>query len=316
MTLLCLYGPTAVGKTAALCALRSLPIEVISADSMQIYRGLDIGTAKPDAGLLAVIPHHLIDIVTPDTSFDVAQFVSQATALASDIRSRGRLPLVVGGTGYYIRHLIYGLPGAPPADPEIRNALQRELDEHGLPALREQLHACDPITAERTARTDAYRTLRALEVYRQTGRPLSSFKRPGAGAAGGAGEGRRSVPAPVVELWRPRAELTARISDRVRQMIRRGLRGEVEGLVAAGATARWPGMRAIGYREFFGEDGGVRPSADTPTISDEITTATRRYAKRQQTFANQFPHRVHLHADAVGTLAALVRSRARDLDTV
>lgn len=274
---------------------------------MQVYRGLDIGTAKPDPQLLSALPHHLIDIADPDSPFDVAQFVSSATACAEEIRSRGRLPLVVGGTGYYFKHLLYGLPEAPPVEPAVRERLRDELAASGLPALRERLRQCDPVSAERTAETDPYRTLRALEVYEQTGRRLSDF---------GRHTGTVPESATLIELWRNRTELAERISRRVDRMIALGLRDEIAALVADGADCSWPGLRAIGYREFFTQEGALRPERDLPAISEQIKTATRRYAKRQQTFANQFRDRLRLHAEATGTLAAIVQTLVHQLDTV
>jgi tRNA dimethylallyltransferase len=201
-----------------------------------------------------------------------------------------------------------GLPEVPRSDAGIRSRLEEELTELGSAAMRARLGRIDPASAERIPESDTYRTLRALEVYEQTGSPLSSFKR-----EGGV---RRDFSVTVFELTRARSELHQRIKLRVEKMFERGLRVEVERLVAGGGAADWPAMRAIGYREFFDTAGCVRPRNQDAEIMNEIKTATRRYAKRQITFCNQFLNRVQMHADDVAGVLAVVRRAVAALDSV
>lgn len=304
---LLLFGPTAVGKTAALTALASHPIEVISADSMQVYRGMDIGTAKPDAALLARVPHHLIDIRNPDEQYDVGAFVTDANAAIRAIVGRGRLPVVSGGTAFYFRHLVHGLPEAPASEPAVRDRIRARRDATGLAALFEQLERVDPQTASRVGPHDEYRITRALEVFEQTGRPLSSYR--------AAGPPRDDVDIRIVELERPRGELARRIEARVHRMFRDGLRGEVERLVGEGYDSRSPGLRAIGYREFFTDDGELRPPEDGEAIAGEIAASTRRYAKRQETFFRSIAGVTRVAADDLGEVLRLTAALLAKLDS-
>ncbi|MDR1352640.1 MAG: tRNA (adenosine(37)-N6)-dimethylallyltransferase MiaA, partial [Treponema sp.] len=185
---LLLFGPTASGKTAVLEQLASSggsfpPIEIVSADSMQVYRGMDIGTAKPSRELLARLPHHLIDIRDPAEQFNAGEFVRLADEAVRDIARRGKFPVVSGGTGFYLANFVLGLPPAPPSDAAVRLALKAELREKGAAPLRAELAACDPASAARIHENDEYRLLRALEVWRLSGRPLSDFPRPSPGGA-------------------------------------------------------------------------------------------------------------------------------------
>jgi tRNA dimethylallyltransferase len=258
---LVLFGPTASGKTNVLLRLFGCgglfprKAEVVSADSMQVYRGMDIGTAKPSAAEREQLPHHLIDIRNPDEQFNVGDFVRLAAEGALDIARRGNLPVISGGTGFYLKNFILGLPEAPPSDAGIRAALKEELREKGAAALMEELARFDPVSAEKIHLNDEYRLLRALEVLRSSGRPLSSFGVSGAQAAGAAAD------APQAEfrflitgLFRPREELYRRINERCAAMFSQGLYDEVRRLYDKGYTPRDPGLRAIGYREFFVQD--------------------------------------------------------------
>ena len=298
-----LFGPTAVGKTDVLTRLASLPIEVINADSMQVYRGMDIGTAKPDPEFLATLPHHLIDILDPHERFDVGRFVELADSCIDAIAARGRIPIVSGGTGYYFRHLLFGLPDSPQIEPAVRDRLQRELEAEGLRALRERLERVDPESASRIEPTDPYRIVRALEIYEQTGVPRSAFRV--------SQQPRCTLAATIIELVRDREELRARIAERVTAMFAAGLREEVESLVDRGVTACDPGMRAIGYREFFRPDGSLYGADRDADIQTRSITATRRYAKRQVTFFRGLPGRVSVHADDVPRVERLVRDAWR-----
>ena len=242
---------------------------------------MDIGTAKPDAELCTRIPHHLIDIRDPDEQYDVGAFVHDANRVIDQVLSRGRVPIVAGGTGYYFRHLLYGLPEAPPSDPAVRDRVHHELEREGREGLRRRLLAVDPRTAARVGERDVYRITRALEVYEQTGRPLSDFAR--------TGPARTDVRVRAFQLVREREELRRRVEARVETMFETGLRSEVERLLDRGYGADAPGMRAIGYREFLRDDGTLRPPADDQRIREEIMTNTRRYAKRQSTFFRRLP---------------------------
>ncbi len=302
-----LFGPTAVGKTAVLSALGDRPVEVVSADSMQVYRGMDIGTAKPSPELLHQLPHHLIDIRDPDERYDVGAFVDDANDAIDDILARGRLPVVAGGTGFYFKHLLLGLPEAPRCDPEIRERVQEEAERAGLSGIAERLRRVDPESADRIAGTDRYRIMRALEVFDQTGRPLSSFAM--------SGPPRSDLAVTSVALARERSELHERIAARVSEMFGAGLRDEVERLAEAGYGAAAPGMRAIGYREFFGRDGALRPREDDGSIAREIVVSSRRYAKRQETFFRRLPDPVEVPARQIETVTALVDQALRELDS-
>jgi len=302
-----LFGPTAVGKTATLSALAGRPVEVVSADSMQVYRGMDIGTAKPPPALRRRVPHHLIDIRDPDERYDVGAFVADANREMNAILARGRLPIVAGGTGFYFRHLLLGLPEAPRSDAGVRERVRERVERDGLAASYERLARIDPASAARIAPADAYRITRALEVHEQTGRPLSSYAT--------TGPPRSDLVVTSIALTRPRDELRRRIADRVREMFVAGLRGEVERLVGDGYGSDAPGMRAIGYREFFGPEGRLRSPGEDEAIEIEIAASTRRYAKRQQTFVRQLPGLVEVAADEPAGVVGRVDALLRELDS-
>lgn len=291
---LCLFGPTAVGKTDVLLGRFAGRAEVISADSMQVYRHLDIGTAKPTAAERAALPHHLIDLKDPDEQYHAGEFVTAAERLVAEITARGRLPIVAGGTAFYFRNFVFGLPGTPRGSAATRARLRERLDTEGAAALFAELSRLDPETAGRISENDTYRILRALEVYETSGRPLSSFSVPG--------EPRGDMDIALIGLWRPREELTARIEKRVAAMMERGLPAEVEAVCRMGYTSRSPGLRGIGYREFFafaGELGCAFSSLSTDrlaAVAAEITASTRRYAKRQMTFFRRLPGVRWVHA--------------------
>ena len=251
---------------------------------MQVYRGMDIGTAKPSAEERERIPHHLIDIRNPDEQFNAGEFVRLAGLACLDIARRGKLPIISGGAGFYLKNFILGLPEAPPSDPEVRADLKRDLRERGAAALMEELARGDPVSAGRIHINDQYRLLRALEVLRLSGRPLSSFQ-----TTGGGFSGCRFL---IIGLSRPREELYRRINERCAAMFRRGLPAEVRRLYEAGYTPQDPGLRAIGYREFFVEEpsGGVyRLSEDIAGVQALVAQNSRRYAKRQIMFFAAIP---------------------------
>ena len=298
---LILFGPTASGKTDILLEiLSSVPkIEVISADSMQVYRGMDIGTAKPTADEKARLPHHLIDIRNPSEQFNAGDFVRLAGEACLEITSRGKLPIISGGTGFYLKNFIMGLSEAPPSNPEIHATLKEELEKNGALALKKELAAVDPVSAERIHINDEYRLLRALEVWRTCGKPLSSFRAPTLGtriACAAPATELENSPSErfnftIIGLSRPREELYRRINDRCAQMFKQGLPDEVRVLYEKGYTPNDPGLRAIGYREFFVEDenGGWRLSKDMEGVRALVAQNSRHYAKRQITFFAGIP---------------------------
>ena len=256
--------------------------EIVSADSMQVYRGMDIGTAKPSAEEQAQLVHHLIDIRDPSEQFTAGDFVRLADEAASGIARRGALPVVSGGTGFYLKNFITGMPEAPPSDAGIRAALKLELKEKGAAALMEELARCDPPSAEKIHINDEYRLLRALEVQRHSGQPLSSYSV-------------TNPPRPqyrflILGFFRSREELYRRIDERCAAMFTQGLGDEVRRLHEAGYSPRDPALRAIGYREFFVEEGGeYRLSQDIAGVQSLVARNSRRYAKRQITFFASLP---------------------------
>jgi tRNA dimethylallyltransferase len=253
---------------------------------MQVYRGMDIGTAKPTAQERDALPHHLIDIREPSEQFNVGDFVRLADEACLQIAGRGKLPVVSGGTGFYLKNFILGLSEAPPSDEEVRVQLRKELEEKGASSLMEELAAADPVSAGRIHINDEYRILRALEVYRSCGQPLSSFEKNAAARRG-------NFNFIIIGLSRPREELYRRINERCAQMFRAGLADEVKRLFEAGFTPNDPGLRAIGYREFFVEDqeepGNWRLSRDIEGVQALVAQNSRRYAKRQITFFGGIP---------------------------
>jgi tRNA dimethylallyltransferase len=264
---------------------------------MQVYRGMDIGTAKPSPEERARIPHHLIDIRNPDERFNVGDFVRLADESCAQIAARGALPVLSGGTGFYLKNFILGLPESPPADPDIRTALKEELRSRGAAALMEELARADPESAGRIHVNDTYRLLRALEVFRLAGRPLSSYAAPGLGLSKGASL-RDEAPSRggryrflVIGLERDRAELYRRIDLRCAEMFRAGLPAELARLRGQGYGPGDPGLRAIGYREFFVEEspGNYRLAEDPAAVEALVAQNSRRYAKRQITYFATIP---------------------------
>lgn len=275
-----LAGPTGVGKTGlAVEAAERFGGEIVSADSMQVYLRLDIGTAKPTAGERARAPHHLIDLIEPDEPFDVAAFLALARPLIAELNRRGARVLVVGGTGFYLRSLMRGLFVGPGSDPAVRNRLLAEARASGLEALHARLARVDPVAAGRIHVNDRVRTLRALEVFELTGRPISEFQ---------AEHGLAEAPyeALFIALGLPRAELLARIEARTRRMYEDGLIEEVRGLVENGFSPDLRPLQAIGYKQAvdFLEGRLSRAEAEAETVRQ-----TARYAKRQLTWLRSQP---------------------------
>lgn len=282
-----LFGPTGVGKTALIDNLAGRKAEIVSADSLQVYRGLNIGTAKPTSRQLAEIPHHLIDICHPKDPFTVGMFVKQADSAVQKIVSSGNLPVISGGTAYYIKHYLTGLPEAPAADSGIRIKVEKMYQQQGVEFCINRLQQVDPVSAARINRNDVYRILRALEVFEISGKPLSSF------SAGGTL--RDDIDPVVIGLYRDKAELHHRIDERVDEMFRQGLHDEVKSLIRAGADSQWPGMKGIGYREFF--QAAVSGESSYRVISDLIKRNSKAYAKRQMTFFRSLPYVLWLHPE-------------------
>lgn len=274
-----LVGPTAVGKTAvAVAAARVLGAEIVNADSLQVYRELDIGTAKPSPAELALAPHHLVDLVNPDEPYDAARYVTDARRVIACLRDRGVIPLVAGGTGLYIKALLHGLFAEGGAEPAIRERLRQELQTLGLATLYERLRRVDPQTAQRLARGDTYRIIRALEVSEAAGRPFSAL----------VGEHRfRDRPYDTVKigLALPREELYARIDRRVEAMLAAGWLEEVQGLVARYGPEIKP-LKSLGYRRLT---TFLQGQAGWEETVEQIKRDTRRYAKRQLTWFGRDP---------------------------
>ena len=355
---LLLFGPTGVGKTAVVSDIlpalippapngppnpvppakgttvreagappvsgRPPGFEVVNADSIQVYKHLEIGSARPDAAVRRRIPHHLVAYKDPSEQFHVGEFVDAADRLIHQITARGRRVVVSGGTAFYLRTLMFGLPGTPAGDPAIRRRLEEESATAGIEALQQRLARVDPDSAKRIQPSDSYRIIRALEVYEQTGRPLSSFSPPS--------EPRSDVKFAPIYLYRPREELYKRIEARVDEMFRRGLPNEIRGLLCMGYSESDPGLAGIGYREFFRvyrelygkplqtpqketvpaqlPDTSPTVLGDLPdwpqefleTVKARIKRNTRRFAKRQATFFAQIPNAVRTSPEEVASL--------------
>ena len=292
---LCLAGPTASGKTAAALAIaRVLPVEIVSVDSALVYRGMDIGTAKPTVAERADVPHHLIDVIEPTQAYSAAQFVADTRRVAAEITARGALPLLVGGTMLYFKALFDGLDDMPASDPAVRARLDAEAADRGWPALHAELCAIDPVTAARLAPTDAQRIQRALEVYRVSGQPLSAFHR----------ERQATETPPMISLEpTDRAWLHARIGQRFDEMLRDGLIDEVVRLRARGdLLPSMPSMRCVGYRQTW----EALDQDDLAALPERGAAATRQLAKRQLTWLRGMPQRRVIACDAPDATAHVV----------
>ena len=279
-TAFALLGPTAGGKSAlALRLAERHPIEIVSVDSAQVYRGMDIGTAKPGGAERARVPHHLIDLVDPDQRYSAGQFRSDAIRVIGEVLQRQKLPLLVGGTMLYYRSLVAGLDILPPANEKARQAITEEAQKRGWPALHDELAKIDPAAAARIMPNDAQRIQRALEVYRMTGSTLSALQR-------GANE---PLPFSVrgYALVPERAELHRKIEQRFDAMLRAGLINEVEELRKRyELNADLPSMRAVGYRQAW---SFLEGQIDENTLREQGIAATRQLAKRQTTWLRSLP---------------------------
>ena len=273
-----LFGPTAVGKTALTEELFSKGFEIINADSVQVYRYLDIASAKPEKELVEKIPHHLVDIRFPWEQYNSGDFCKDAERLIKEINERGNIPLITGGTAYYFKQLLYGPSSTPESNPKTREEIQRTIDDIGLDKAYEMLMSLDMEAAKKIDKNDRYRISRALEVIKDTGRPLSSF--PVSDTL------REDIDFVIIGQKREKKELEERIRKRVDIMFDSGAVREMKALLSMGADLSWPGMQGIGYREWFNamESGEVNISI----IKDMIIRSSIKYAKRQMTFFSSF----------------------------
>ena len=279
-SLICIVGPTAVGKTEiAIQLAQHLDAEIVSLDSRQIYRGMDIGTAKPTLDQRGAVPHHLIDCVGVDQPFSVAEYQRLADTAIAEIRERGKPAMAVGGAGLYFRGIIDGLFDGPGADAEIRSKLQREADEHGNVALHERLRRCDPETADRVHPNNRVRVIRALEVYELTGKPISVLQ-------GQWKTNEPRYPFRAFGLNIPRETLYQRIEERVDRMVEAGLIEEVKGLLDQGYPRNCVAMQSFGYKELIDYLDRNRTLHEAITL---LKQNTRRFAKRQLTWFRNDP---------------------------
>ncbi len=274
--IICICGPTASGKTGLSVALaKKLDAEIVSCDSMQIYRGMDIGTAKPDAAEMAGVPHHLLDVAAPGEDFSVGRYVKLADAAIADIRSRGKTAIVCGGTGLYMDSLVKGETFAAPSRPAQREYVEHIAEEKGMQFLYDMLRDADPDTAEKLHVSDRKRIVRAMEVFLITGMPLSYHNAQS-----------KLRPPKYDPLWiglscRNRQRLYARVDARVDEMMARGLETEVRMLLDRGVDPGTTAMQAIGYKELA---AALRGECTVAQAVDRIKQASRRYAKRQLTW--------------------------------
>ncbi|RZI86311.1 MAG: tRNA (adenosine(37)-N6)-dimethylallyltransferase MiaA [Rubrivivax sp.] len=304
-----LAGPTASGKTAiALGLAQHADIEIISVDSALVYRGMDIGTAKPTPAELAAVPHHLIDIIDPLESYSAARFVQDTRRLMAEIRARSRHPVLVGGTMLYIKSLLDGLDEMPPADPAVRAMLDQRAREQGWAALHNELKQVDPTTAARLPPGDTQRIQRALEVWHSTGKPLSSFHLREA-----VSHGPTAPPDTVLVSLEPtdRAWLHQRIALRFQQMMQAGFVDEVMALRQRGDLhLDLPSMRCVGYRqvwEALDEGLDLSNAKYLASVTERGVAATRQLAKRQITWLRGMPWR-HVVACDQGDASAQAMS--------
>ena len=278
-SILCLAGPTASGKTALAVELaKDLNGEVVSCDSMQVYRRMDIGTAKPSREEMQGIPHHMIDVAEPDEDFSVSRYCAMAAPIVDDIVARGKTAIIAGGTGLYMDSLIRGNDFAPFPSTGVRERLEAEADEVGLPAMLTRLRQIDPDTADRVS--DRKRILRALEVYLETGETITEHNRK-----------TRLIPPKYTPLWlgldfADRGELYRRIDKRVDIMLEMGLMEEIRSLLDSGIPEKCTAMQAIGYKEFVNALEGREPLSQA---AEEVKKASRHYAKRQLTWFRRNP---------------------------
>jgi tRNA dimethylallyltransferase len=301
-----LMGPTASGKSAiALTLAERFPLEIINVDSASVYRGMDIGTAKPDAATLRRVPHHLLDCIDPTEAYSAARFREEALQVMREIAQRGRVPFLVGGTMLYFKALQQGLDDLPAADPAVRALLDQEAQERGWPAMHAALALVDPVTAARLQPGDSQRIQRALEVYRASGIPLSQYH---------GTDSRQPLDARVLALGlmpSDRSVLHRRIAERFDAMLEAGLEAELRALRQHYAlNPELPAMRAVGYRQMW---QFLEGQIDRATLREKGIIATRQLAKRQMTWMRSWPALRTFDALAPGVTGELEREIARFL---
>lgn len=301
--LICIAGPTASGKSAAARAIaQRWPVEIINVDSATIYRGLDIGTAKPSTQERVEVTHHLLDIIDPADSYSVASFRRDALQCVRDIQSRGHLPLLVGGTMMYFKALRDGLNDLPAADPEIRKVLESRAAAEGWPAMHTWLKTIDPITAQRLSPNDSQRIGRALEIWQISGQPMSAL----IGATQPADEPVATITVSLEPL--ERSLLHARIAERFGQMLELGLLTEVQTLHARGDLhPGLPSIRCVGYRQLWAMLEG---ELDLKQAREQAISATRQLAKRQITWLRSQPTRHIIDACSPSAIDQVVQAIA------
>ena len=274
--IICIAGPTASGKTALAVELaKELNGEVVSCDSMQIYKRMDIGTAKPTVEEMQGIPHHMIDVAEPEEDFSVSRYCAMAAPIVDDIISRGKTAIIAGGTGLYMDSLIQGNDFAPFPSTGVREQLEQEAEEQGIQVLFDRLAAVDPEAAGKLHLSDRKRIIRALEVYLETGETITAHNRK-----------TQLIPPRYSPLWlgldfENRADLYGRIDRRVGLMLEMGLIDEIQGLLAAGIPEKCTAMQAIGYKEFL---AALKGECTLAEAADQVRQSSRRYAKRQLTW--------------------------------
>ena len=318
---LAIAGPTASGKTGLALAIAAHlqeqgGAEIISVDSALVFKGMNIGTAKPSASELAAVPHHLIDIRDPLNAYSAAEFAHDALACVADIRSRGKMPILVGGTMLYFKALMEGLNDMPAANAEIRAGIQAEAENLGWPAMHAVLRQVDPLTAARLAPADSQRISRALEVFRISGKALSSFHQLNVAPAEPANSNALHwANAPLLSLEpTDRSWLHKRIEQRFDDMLTNGFLDEVKVLRARGdLTPDLPAMRCVGYRQAWEALDGTLPMSE---LRDRGVFATRQLAKRQITWLRSLPQRTVLEADGQDVLKQALAWVDRQLSTI
>ncbi len=293
-----LFGPTGVGKTELLSNLDPSRFAVVNADSIQVYRHLDIGSAKAPAELRSRLDHYLIDIRDPWTQFTVADFIEEADRAVEAIGHSGKVALIVGGTAFYYKHFLYGLSEAPPSDGQVRNDVQALIEDRGRAWAHAYLCEVDPVSGKRIHINDTYRISRALEVYLQSGRPLSSYDLPTTPRGG--------MQPLIIGLKRPTELLHLRIAQRVEQMFDDGLEDEIRCLLSMGADESWPALVGIGYREFF---TALQTGEYTRAmVAQQIVRNSSAYAKRQMTFFKSFADAQWFDAADLGPIIEALES--------
>ena len=299
-------GPTASGKTElAISLCKRFPCDVVSVDSALVYRGMDIGTAKPDPDTLARTPHRLLDIRDPEESYSAGEFVRDACREMDDILAAGRIPLLAGGTMMYFRALTRGIAELPGAEPDMRAEIDKEAVQRGWPAMHSELQRVDPVSADRIKPNDRQRIQRALEVYRSSGTPLSEWQRDSAPARDDIGYLKIGL---SIE---PRAALHERIERRLDAMLGQGFLAEVERLrQRPGLSPDHPSMRSVGYRQFWQFLDG---EFDLGHARDRALFATRQLAKRQITWLRSETDLFFVDPLEDGTIDAISRFLARSL---